>query len=484
MAVFPDLPAENIDPWYLPLSATFQDVKTYIDEGDAASGTLFPVTLYGAVGDGVANDAAAINSAASAASAFGGSVYFESGKTFAVSTPVNLLSNVKYRGDGLSSVIKAKAPFTGNAVMDYGAGGRTGVVIESLTIDGNKASTSGSINGINNPVSDSCTIRNVMVKNTRTRGIHLYQSADATIENVRIVDCGTGNDGDTGTYVGLAVEGDNHTIRDVRVIRPSGMGIVVTGASDNIQMDNCRVVDAQYIGIGFGGSNITNPTISNCIVVGSVTGPGIDTGNAYHSTVTGCNVNDSWAGFVSDSGRWQTFTGCHVNKPTTLHGFDITASPDSTLSGCSVFIGDSGVGRGFQIVSSPRTVATGCSVNEPHPDWEAFQVFSSDNVTLSACRVSDGRVSPADTVAFQIAGTSSNCLVTDVDVSGLSAANLYQDTSSGSGNIARLVGSGTPESVIAADVGSTFTRRDGSGSTLRYAKATGTGNTGWSAVGP
>lgn len=450
----------------------------------AAQPTVFPVRLYGAVGDGTTDDAAEINAAVSAAGAVGGTVLFEGGKTYAVSAPVNLLSNVTYRGGGATSIIKALASFTGDAVMDYGPGGRSDVVIERLVVDGNKANTSGNINGINNPASTGTVIRDVTVKNARTRGVYLYDSEGALLDNVRVVDCGTGNDGDVGTYLGIAIHGDNHVLSNCRVIRPSSSGIVVTGASDSVQMDNCRVIDPVYIGIGFGGANITHPSLTNCTVSGAETGPGIDTGNAYHSTVTGCNVHESWAGFVSDSGRWQTFTGCHVDEPSTLHGFDITASPDSTLTGCSVFIGDNGVGRGFQFVSSARSTATGCSVNQPHPDWEAFQVYSSDDVVLAGCSVSDDRGSPSATTAFQIAGTASNCIVSHPLVADLALADVYQDVSSGSGNIAHLVGSGTPESVIAADVGSTFTRRDGSGSTLRYAKATGAGNTGWTAVGP
>jgi len=42
-----------------------------------------------------------------------------------------------------------------------------------------------------------------------------------------------------------------------------------------------------------------------------------------------------------------------------------------------------------------------------------------------------------------------------------------------------FTGSGTPESAVAADVGSTFHRTDGGASTSYYVKETGTGNTGW-----
>ena len=40
-------------------------------------------------------------------------------------------------------------------------------------------------------------------------------------------------------------------------------------------------------------------------------------------------------------------------------------------------------------------------------------------------------------------------------------------------------GTGTPEAVVTAPVGSMFTRTDGGAGTTLYVKETGTGNTGW-----
>jgi hypothetical protein len=42
-----------------------------------------------------------------------------------------------------------------------------------------------------------------------------------------------------------------------------------------------------------------------------------------------------------------------------------------------------------------------------------------------------------------------------------------------------IVGTGDPESVITAPVGSVFHRTDGGASTSFYVKESGTGNTGW-----
>ncbi len=66
--------------------------------------------------------------------------------------------------------------------------------------------------------------------------------------------------------------------------------------------------------------------------------------------------------------------------------------------------------------------------------------------------------------------------------------NTLADLFSGSGSYAfgkavRLVGTGTPQAVVTAPVGSEFLRTDGSTGTTIYIKESGTGNTGWGVPG-
>ncbi len=59
---------------------------------------------------------------------------------------------------------------------------------------------------------------------------------------------------------------------------------------------------------------------------------------------------------------------------------------------------------------------------------------------------------------------------------------LY-DLIPGDGNTVRVYrGYGTPESAVAAGVGSIFLRLDGGAGTTVYAKESGTGDTGWSGL--
>jgi len=52
----------------------------------------------------------------------------------------------------------------------------------------------------------------------------------------------------------------------------------------------------------------------------------------------------------------------------------------------------------------------------------------------------------------------------------------------GTTNITQTAGTGSPEGVVTAPVGSTYTRTDGTAGTINYGKKSGSGNTGWVAI--
>lgn len=69
------------------------------------------------------------------------------------------------------------------------------------------------------------------------------------------------------------------------------------------------------------------------------------------------------------------------------------------------------------------------------------------------------------------------------DAQGNNLADLFIGSGAYAfGKAARLVGSGSPETVVTAPIGSEFLRNDGGANTVLYIKESGTGNTGWKAV--
>lgn len=67
------------------------------------------------------------------------------------------------------------------------------------------------------------------------------------------------------------------------------------------------------------------------------------------------------------------------------------------------------------------------------------------------------------------------------DGSARRALRMGFGPSSGTDVISIFFGTGSPESVVTANIGSLFLRTDGSTSTTLYVKTSGTGNTGWTA---
>lgn len=77
-------------------------------------------------------------------------------------------------------------------------------------------------------------------------------------------------------------------------------------------------------------------------------------------------------------------------------------------------------------------------------------------------------------------GLTSQSLITTGSVTvGASAAFSFTTS-----NVAWQSGTGSPENVVSAVVGSLYSRTDGGANTSLYIKQTGSGNTGWAAVTP
>lgn len=92
----------------------------------------------------------------------------------------------------------------------------------------------------------------------------------------------------------------------------------------------------------------------------------------------------------------------------------------------------------------------------------------------------------AATTSAQLAGVLSDETGTGVSVFGTSPSFTTQITSPKvvwTGAVQDLSGSGSPESVITAAIGSVYRRTDGGAATSLYVKESGAGNTGWVAYG-
>lgn len=153
-----------------------------------------PSPLVAAVGDGVANDTAAIQAAANALSS-GGILYFPAG-TYKITTSISLLSNVISQGCGSGTIIKLA---TGD-ISGFLISSKSGVTIKDLKISAEVAGTTAYKGGIELQSSSNCLVEDVLFVGMSWAGIYCNISSNNIFRGNRF-DSFLGSLDDTGDII-------------------------------------------------------------------------------------------------------------------------------------------------------------------------------------------------------------------------------------------------------------------------------------------
>lgn len=256
---------------------------------------------FGAVGDGVTNDTAAIQAGIDAMEAAGGArLHFPAG-TYLCSTLWIDDDNIHLYGDGVGrTIIKAIAgqvvlaagilkggfvtpvaiqnvslrgiEFDGSRLLADGTGGNVGVAIYQVTrlliedcyvhdCDGYGIGLLGS----NQPNRKNATIRDVEIGNVAYDGLDIKSGFDtALLDNVYAHDCGGGSDM-ARDRVGIDIRGSNITVRKCRADNVDTDGIRVReNAGSPIFISDCIASGATQDGFSFAAAATFNTFVSNC----------------------------------------------------------------------------------------------------------------------------------------------------------------------------------------------------------------------------
>ena len=252
------------------------------------NGAIFNVLDYGAVGNGIADDAVAINAAVTAAAVNGGIVFLPTG-TYAVSAPILLKSNVTLQGEGAEATIVKQIGTVANwDSITTSSGVITTLVAneyENICVEGLK------LQGLYvTPIPDGSA-------NYAVNGISLANTWNSTVKDCTVVDSGTGI-----IIYGIVtgVVNYNNFIVDSTVRRAKSWieagnsgtprGITIATAHSSIQ--NCVVDDSHtgfYVAVDYGNYvncrasrwtddgyyvNANNCTFTNCYAIGNTTRAG------------------------------------------------------------------------------------------------------------------------------------------------------------------------------------------------------------------
>ena len=492
---------------------------------------------FGAVGNGVADDTAAIQAAFNSGVP---SLFIPSG-TYLVALTLTCSDPVSLYGNGPNSSIIA---FTGTSGgFSYTLTPQSGATppevlhIEGLTVETRNTVNNPAISAVWSTYQPTASlslhisdlhIRRAAAANTFTKGLFLSKCVNGFVNSINVL-----GDDSWNSLVGIDLVdciGIRITDFDINRYR-TGISITRVAA---VQTEGIFLTNGFIYDIGKGlyvkkaiHINLTNVFFNpngtyatNSIEYDEVSQSSISAGTLIY---VGGNVSDpanqrgiallnSFGIKISDT----EITG--VTKANALYGISLTNSSynqisdcsfNELLTGCFISTGttNSAVDNFFYnctstIVNSATTsyirgnrVSDGTTLDAPR--WSAnFGTFASGGISTNGnfgCYLRGHSGSIADVALITSGGKRPLNIINstdavypetdnsyDVGVSGLRYRNIYGATlRPGDGTAIWTTGTGTPEGVVTAPVGSLFTRTDGGASTTLYVKQSGTGNTGW-----
>lgn len=235
------------------------------------------VKAFGAKGDGVTDDAAAIQRALDALPN-GGTVYFPSGR-YRTGADITVNSYVTLIGDANTSIIERLPTDSANYAV-FAVTGANGIVFRDLSIKGERNAHTGATGEWG-------------------MGISLLSVFDCMIDHCNISGCW----GD-GVYIGSASASmpcDCVTIQHSSIYGNRRNGVSVINA-ENLVIDNCSIENnggtAPEYGICFEcnntGESVKNALVTGCRFAGNKYGVGIsDSASVYEVSVDGCTFGQN-----------------------------------------------------------------------------------------------------------------------------------------------------------------------------------------------
>jgi hypothetical protein len=283
---------------------------------------------FGAVGDGVTDDATAINAALTSVQSTGGVVEFGPG-TFVVGSTIQIPDNCAIQGQGQrgATTIKLKSSANVNIVEAKSGTGGNGIGIYDLTFDGNQDNnTQGGVYllGVTNLRGPAFTVQRVRVTNTRN--------------------CVMATGVKTCFFVGGNVWS---SLRDIEVYRNDFAQISMwVQASDGI-------FDGVYLGTNgysFGSSGVRGLFITgagnfftNCYFGGTQPGPQVwlEGASAISNKFTGCIFDNAGSDGLrlTNGASYNQFTACQIGTSTYSEGGTYYAVDNSVTGGRNAWIG-------------------------------------------------------------------------------------------------------------------------------------------------
>ena len=351
---------------------------------------------FGAVGDGVADDTAAIQAALNSATGKGLTIYVPQG-TYKITTSLTWPQSwpVRLIGDGVEATI---INYTGasSAINMFSSGASTVFVkssIENLRLDGNGTT---SVNGVNIRQAYSIALRNVRIRNFGV-GVRIEQSWSILLDFVHF---------DANSQVGLELhnEANNITCNCCEFLL-NARGIYTAGAR-SVLFSGCTLEEntqyGAYITSNSTDSQSESITFQGCYIEGNATNDIRiiqDSGaiSPQSTVIRDCYfvgmASRATQAIRADQADHVVITGCDFSIGTATYGYSLYISDSGTVSrirfGANRDASTNGVYRGSGTSYSDEA-------KQEAKAWGRFQVSggaisSTDSFNISTItRVSTG----------------------------------------------------------------------------------------------
>ncbi len=364
-----------------------------------------------------------INSALSAVSSTGGSVYLMEG-TYIIDGSISIPNNVTLIGSGSGTVIKLKNSINANldAIVATDTTTGTGVTVTNLRIDGNKANnSSGTQNGIyfynmgggfGGSARQGTKINTVWISQLRNYGILLENSYNSIVSGSHVNASSMGLYIKNGAY--MTISGNllqGNTIR----------GIYASPINQSTITGNTMESNSQY-GLAIDGTSANNTITGNTITTTGTGGLFLST--ASDNTISGNRFRNSGgtttnqAVILSNTSTGNTITGNAVtdsSATTTNYAIDVQDAgstgnyfADNTLGGGSIH--DLGTANTYanQVDENGKLInksSGGASVQTSTNSATAFQVQNAAGASALTVNTTNNSVLVAGTLDTTTATT-------------------------------------------------------------------------------
>ena len=390
----------------------------YVSDGSQ----VVNVRDYGATGNGITDDAAAIQSAVAAVTAAGGTVYFPPG-VYKVTTAIVPANNVALIGSGVGSAIIAPA---GSVSAVSGNGTKTSPLtrftMAHLSIDGaNQGPSFGvGIKGVFCQYLAQCQFEDLIIQNCVATGLGIdFLTQGTVIHAVRAIGNGRLNRGG-GSGAGSAGIGigtgqypvEDFVISDCYAAGNGRYGIFLesqTGqTSYGMRVASCFATG--NLNHGFGSAGANGAIWSHCV--------------AYANNIDGFSIDNGTVGATAQPSGSDLYVACEAignarhgfsYQPTSINGTSAAGGGNHVYSAC---VSRANNGIGFNIDSLPShpvsgLTYTGCVASGNGMSGWQVQNASTDLRISSCVANANGQKSSTSNAGILLGANVTNVQIVD-----------------------------------------------------------------------